>query len=108
MGIAYPEPLFVVDIDAVHNRVIVGTAAETYVPACEVKQVVWGGVIPELTGPMEAEVKYRSSGKAVPATLYPAENGVRIVFAEPQRAVTRGQSAVFYQGDYVLGGGIIV
>jgi len=107
LGIAYPEPLFVVDIDAHHNRVIVGTAKETFVPDCLVHQVVWGGVIDSLTEPMAAEVKYRSSGRIVPATLIPETDKVKIVFDEPQRAVTRGQSMVFYQGDSVLGGGII-
>ena len=108
LGIAYPEPLFVVDIDADHNRVIVGTSADTFVPEALIHQVVWGGVIDGLKGPLPAEVKYRSSGRVVPATISPDEKGVRVVFDEPQRAVTRGQSMVFYQGDSVLGGGIIL
>ena len=108
LGIAYPEPLFVVDIDATHNRVIVGTAGETFSDECQVHSVVWGGVTPALTEPMAAMVKYRSAGQVVPATLYPIEKGIRVVFDAPQRAVTRGQSMVFYQDDAVLGGGIIV
>ena len=107
LGIAYPEPLFVVDIDADHNRVIVGTSKDTFTPEAIIRQVVWGGVIDALKEPMPAEVKYRSSGRVVGATLFPDEGGVRVVFDEPQRAVTRGQSMVFYQGDSVIGGGII-
>ena len=107
LGIAYPEPLFVVDIDAEHNQVIVGTAKDTFSAECLAKQIVWGGVTDSLKEPMVAQVKYRSSGKTVAAMLYPETDGVRIVFDEPQRAITRGQSIVFYQGDDVLGGGII-
>ena len=107
LGIAYPEPLFVVDIDAEHNQVIVGTSKDTFVPECHADRIVWGGIIEELYEPMKAEVKYRSSGKTVPATLIPEGDKVKVVFDEPQRAVTRGQSIVFYQGDSVLGGGII-
>ena len=107
LGIAYPEPLFVVDIDAEHNQVIVGTAKDTFSTECMVRDVVWGGIVEGLTGSMAVQVKYRSSGKTVPATISPAENGVKVVFDEPQRAITKGQSLVFYQGDYVVGGGII-
>lgn len=107
LGIAYPEPLFVVDIDADHNRVIVGTSKDTLTPDATVHQVVWGGLIDELKDPMSAFVKYRSSGKVVPATLTPDDKGVLVTFNEPQRAVTRGQSMVFYRNDAVLGGGII-
>jgi tRNA-specific 2-thiouridylase len=53
-------------------------------------------------------VKTRYRQKDVPATLTPAENNqVRVTFAEPMRAVTPGQAVVFYQGDYVVGGGTI-
>jgi len=107
LGIAYPEPLFVVDIDAERNQVIVGTSKETFVEECLADRVVWGGIVANLLGPTDAEVKYRSSGKTVPATLIPEGEKVKVVFTEPQRAVTRGQSIVFYRGDSVLGGGII-
>lgn len=107
LGIAYPEPLFVVDIDAAQNRVIVAPADKTFQAECRVRQVVWGGLTDALTEPVRADVKYRSAGKAVPATLYPHADGLRVVFETPQRALTRGQSAVFYQGDSVLGGGVI-
>lgn len=107
LGIAYPEPLFVVDIDATRNEVIVGTATDTFSSECIAKNIVWGGLTESLTQPTKADVKYRSSGKTVPATLEPAKDGVHITFDEPQRAITRGQSIVFYQGDFVLGGGII-
>ena len=108
LGIAYPEPLFVVDIDAEHNQVIVGTSKDTFVKDALVHQVVWGGMIDDLKEQLPVEVKYRSSGRVVKAAISPDEKGVKVIFDEPQRAVTRGQSMVFYQGDSVLGGGIIL
>ena len=62
-----------------------------------------------LTEPTAAAVKTRYSQSETPATLYPPENGrMRVEFARPQRAVTPGQAAVFYDGDIVLGAGTIV
>jgi tRNA-specific 2-thiouridylase len=60
-------------------------------------------------GPVAASVKIRNKHQAAPATLHPAAEPerVEVVFAEPQRAVTPGQAAVFYDGDLVLGGGWI-
>ena len=107
LGIAYPEPLFVVDIDSNHNRVIVGTVSETFCSEAVIKNVVWGGLIPGLNGSMAVEAKYRSSGKTVSATICPDGENVHVTFQEPQRAITCGQSMVFYQGDSVVGGGII-
>ena len=107
LGIAYPEPLFVVDIDASHNRVIVGTAKDTYGTGCLAENIVWGGLIDFPTESTAVTAKYRSSGKTVPAVITGENNHIRVTFDEPQRAITRGQSIVFYRDDCVLGGGII-
>ncbi|MCD6408674.1 tRNA 2-thiouridine(34) synthase MnmA, partial [bacterium] len=57
---------------------------------------------------IEAEVKIRYKHTPSPATIYPyRKNSLKVVFASPQRAITPGQSAVFYKGDIVIGGGII-
>ncbi len=57
---------------------------------------------------MRAQVKIRNKHAAAPATLYPtSDDRVEVQFDEPQRAVTPGQAAVFYDGDLVLGGGWI-
>ncbi|HDD64720.1 MAG TPA: tRNA 2-thiouridine(34) synthase MnmA, partial [Firmicutes bacterium] len=56
----------------------------------------------------EAEVKIRYKHTPSPAAIYPyGKNSLKVVFASPQRAITPGQSAVFYKGDIVIGGGII-
>jgi tRNA-specific 2-thiouridylase len=60
-----------------------------------------------MSGPRRAEVKIRNKHVAAPAMLNPAGDRVEVVFDEPQRAVTPGQGAVFYDGDLVLGGGWI-
>lgn len=60
------------------------------------------------TGPFEAECKLRSGPRRSLCTVTPTEKGATLTFREPQRAVTPGQSAVFYDGDTVLGGGVVV
>ena len=65
--------------------------------------------IPELTAPMRVKAKARYRQVEQPATVYPLDNGlVKVVFDEPQRAITRGQSVVLYDGDVVVGGGTIL
>ena len=64
------------------------------------------GEPPESGAPLHVKIRYNAP--AVPATLHPdGDSGIRVVFGQPQRAITPGQSAVFYDGDTLLGGGII-
>ncbi len=107
LGIAAPNPLYVSEIDAENNRIIVSSQSE----------IMAGGLIAgdinlistdKLDKPVRVNVKIRVQHKAAPAELSDLDDGrMKVIFDEPQLAVTPGQSAVFYDGDVVLGGGII-
>ena len=108
LGIATGEPLYVIATHPETRQVVVGTNDELLRHSFFAKYVNWisiGGV----TAQRPAQVKIRNKHTAAPATLRPAgdERRVEVVFDEPQRAVTPGQGAVFYDGDLVLGGGWI-
>ncbi len=107
LGITYSEPLYVVDIDAANNLVIVGTENEVYSTGMVVEKLNFiSGLPPKEPVPVEVKIRYRAP--AVPAVLHPPEKDMaRLVFETKQKAVTPGQSAVFYHGEEVLGGGLI-
>jgi tRNA-specific 2-thiouridylase len=108
LGISAPDPLYVVEVDARQNRVVVGSSDDLLRNEMTVSRTNWIS-IPELTAPLRVGVKIRSRSDEAPATLIPAANGLVIVrFDQPQRAVTPGQAAVFYDNDLVVGGGWIV
>jgi tRNA-specific 2-thiouridylase len=106
LGIASPVPLYVVGIDAARNRLVVGPEGETLRRTAVVHDCVWG-MFETLAGPAEVLVKVRSGGRLVPAVISPLAGGCRVDFAEPVSAVAPGQSAVFYDGETVAGGGVI-
>jgi tRNA-uridine 2-sulfurtransferase len=107
LGVAWPEPLYVVEVDAQNNRVVVGKGDELLRREMVVTRVNWV-VVAELAGPLRVTVKIRSRAEEAAATLTPRDGGGALVtFDEPQRAVTPGQAAVFYDGDVVVGGGWI-
>ena len=107
LGIAHPVPLYVIGIDAGENRLVVGPKSETFRRSAVVRDTVWGP-FEALAAPASVRVKVRSSGRTVPATIAPLEDAAtRVEFAEPVASVAPGQSAVFYDGDTVIGGGII-
>jgi tRNA-specific 2-thiouridylase len=107
LGIAHPVPLYVLAIDAERNRLVVGPESETLRRTAIVKDTVWGP-FDALAAPAEVRVKVRSAGRAVPATIMPLADGrVRVDLAEPVASVAPGQSAVFYDGEIVGGGGVI-
>ncbi len=108
LGVASPSPLYVLNIDPVGHRVTVGADAELATRTLRARRLNWIS-IPELTTPMRVRVKIRHRHEPAWATLEPAGNGeAAATFDEPQRAVTPGQSAVFYDGDEVVGGGWII
>jgi tRNA-uridine 2-sulfurtransferase len=108
LGVSSPSPLYVLNIDPASHRVTVGADAELATHSLRANRLNWIS-IPELTTPMRVKVKIRHRHEPAWATLEPAENAeVLATFDEPQRAVTPGQSAVFYDGDEVVGGGWII
>jgi len=107
MGIANERALYVISIDAEKNRVTAGSAEELLSSEFTVAQVNWIA-FDDPKEPVRADVRVRYRHTAAPATITPLENNrARIVFDEPQRAITPGQASVFYRGDEVIGGGWI-
>jgi tRNA-specific 2-thiouridylase len=108
LNIAVGEPLYVIATDPATQRVIVGRNEELRKQRMTVASVNWIG-FSALTAPVRATIKIRNKHTAAAATLYPSRDPERVEarFDEPQRAVTPGQAAVFYDGDLVLGGGWI-
>lgn len=104
LKIAVGEPLYVIQTDAASQRVTVGRNEDLLRDSLRIRDANW---IAWDTPPAEfrAEVKIRNKHTPAPATV---RNGCEAFFDVPQRAVTPGQAAVFYQGDLVLGGGWIV
>ena len=107
LKVASPSPLYVLNIDAASHRVTVGADAELATRTLRARRLNWIG-IPALTEPMRVRAKIRHRHEPAWATLEPAGPDEAVAtFDEPQRAVTPGQSAVFYDGDEVVGGGWI-
>ncbi|MCE1225081.1 MAG: tRNA 2-thiouridine(34) synthase MnmA [Geobacteraceae bacterium] len=106
LGIAWSEPLYVLEINAARNRVVVGEQQYLYAPGLLADQAVWFGQEPRT--PFESHCKIRYRHAPVPCRVEPQDGaGMRVLFHEPQRAVTPGQTVVIYQGDEVLGAGRI-
>lgn len=107
LGVSYKVPLFVVGFNREKNEVIVGEEKELYSKEILVTDINLL-LVDEIKDWLEVEVKTRYSAKSAKAKVIQEENIIKVIFDEPQRAITPGQSAVFYMGDIVLGGGKIV
>jgi tRNA-specific 2-thiouridylase len=108
LGVNSPVPLYVLRKDATANLLVVGTQEELGSQTMEVREVSWIDEVPRAAA-FQAQVKIRYTAREVPAEVTPGENRSRlhVRFETPARDVTAGQAAVFYNGEEILGGGII-
>jgi tRNA-specific 2-thiouridylase len=107
IGLARPEPLYVISTNPSTRQVVVGSNEDLLKSRGFVGGVNWISIASP-TEPVRAEVRIRNKHVPAAATLIPVtQDRVEVQFDEPQRAVTPGQGAVFYSGELVLGGGWI-
>lgn len=107
LGLALGKPVFVTDINPFKNEVVIGDEIDIFKTELIAKDVNYIA-FDELKEPMKVYAKIRYSAKPSSATIYNVGNDkVKIVFDEKQRAITKGQSVVFYDDEYVVGGGVV-
>ncbi len=99
-------PYYVTALDIANNRVIVGSQDELFSRAVYADEVSWVEGLPD-DKPFRAKGKIRYAAKEADCTVYTDDNKLRVEFDIPQRAVTAGQALVLYDGERVLGGGVI-
>ena len=105
LGLTSDEPLYVIELDAANNRLVVGSKDQLLHSVLLASQLNWvSGKAPQ--GPMAITAKVRYKAPEVDAELY-INDSAEVRFVEPQQAIAPGQSIVFYQGEAVLGGGVI-
>ncbi len=107
LGITTPKPVYVVELDAENNRVVVGDESALDRDEFTASRCNWHP-FDQLMEPIEVSAKIRYNHPGTPATVTPTGNGsVKVKLHSAQRAITPGQAAVFYQNDLVVGGGWI-
>lgn len=107
IGIAFGKPKYVVNINPTENTITIGSGTELLESELTASELNWIS-ISTLENPMEVQAKIRYNHKPSKAMIYPIEEGrVRVIFNEPQMAITPGQAVVFYDGDIIVGGGWI-
>lgn len=106
VGISSTEPLYVLELRKDTNEVVIGPADKTFKKALKAVNMNWIG-IEDLKEERTAQAKIRSTQQPTPVTIRPAENGAEVIFDELQKSIAIGQSVVLYDGDVVLGGGVI-
>jgi tRNA-uridine 2-sulfurtransferase len=107
LGIAFTEPLYVTGLDKEKNQVVVGVREEVLSSSFLVEDLNWIET-DNLLQPVEVNVKIRSAQREKEALLEPHDQGiVKVTFHQPNDSIAPGQSAVFYDDDIVIGGGII-
>ena len=107
LGVSADRPLYVLRKDAARNQVVLGGEPQLYSMSVRTESFNWVSLPPQ-AGPLAVTAKTRYSQTEAAGILYPeADGGVRVEFDAPQRAAAAGQSLVCYQGEAVVGGGII-
>jgi len=107
LGLSLGKPMYVIKLDTENNTVILGEETDVFSASLVAFDLNWIA-IDSLDKPLRVNVKIRYSANEAEAVITPVEGGkVRVDFNKPQRAITPGQSVVFYDGDVVVGGGII-
>ena len=108
LGLSFTAPMYVMNINPYDNTVMLGTNDELFTKELIADDMNWIS-IEKLTEPMKVNAKVRYRHKEASATVYPFEDGkIKVIFDEPQRAITTGQAVVLYDGDIVVGGGTII
>ena len=108
LGIAHETPLYVVNLDAQNNLLVVGDEKEIFSKELYANNLNFTVDI-KRDLPIKVKAKIRYGAKEAEATLFPEKNGkVKVEFETPQRAITKGQSVVFYIDDVLIGGGKII
>lgn len=105
LGLALSEQFYVIELDADNNRLVVGSRDQLLHSVLIASQLSWvSGKAPQEPISITAKVRYKAPEVAAKLRL---NDRAEVRFAEPQQAIAPGQSVVFYQGDVVLGGGVI-
>ena len=106
LGLSFSQPLYVLEIDAARNLLVVGSEERLYSHSLQASGVSWVSGEAPLPGiKVMAKIRYRSAES--PATIWPEGDRALVHFERAQRAIAPGQAVVFYEGDMVLGGGTI-
>ncbi len=107
LGVSFGKPMYVVDKNIENNTVVLGSHEELFSKEFSAKDMNW--IIPEVQSEFKCKAKVRYNMKEQSCTVFRLDdNSIKVVFYEPQRAITKGQAVVLYDGDTVLGGGEII
>jgi tRNA-specific 2-thiouridylase len=105
LGIAKGYPLYVTEINPKNNQITLGRRQDAYKSELIIKDKHF--ISRPFKKEIEIKIRIRYNHKEMPAVVYPFKRKLKAIFKKPQFAITPGQSAVFYDKDVVLGGGII-